>query len=228
MSQLWSTWGLRVLALALAILAWSILGLGQREQTGETTVEPFVTYRLPDDYMIIDPQDTVRVRLQGPANSIASLNPFQVSVIVDLRRAELGRQEVALAGDRVVAPAGLQVVSIEPNVLSLQLDREVSELKPIDVQLTGEPAAGAIAQEPTVFPIQALVTGPESRVSQLSSLTTTPISLDGHALDFQATAAVISSDPLIRVVEPSMVNVNVRLDIPGATGDPDGTNVGSR
>lgn len=228
MTQFWDNWGLRLLALALAVLAWSFLGVGQREQTNETTVEPFVTYRLPEDYMLLDSQDRVRVRLQGPASRIAGLNPFQVSVEVELRDRELGSHEIALISDYVIAPAGLEVTSIEPNVLTVKLDREVSELRPIDVQLIGEPAAGAVAREPTVFPIQALITGPESRVSQLTALSTTPISLDGHALDFDAQARVISSDPLIRVIEPSMVNVNVRLDIPNAPLDPSGGGVGSR
>lgn len=228
MTQFWNNWGLRLLALALAVLAWSFLGLGQREQTNETTVEPFVTYRLPEDYMLLDSQDRVRVRLQGPASRIAGLNPFQVSVEVELRDRELGRHEIALISDYVIAPAGLEVTSIEPNVLTVQLDREVSELRPIDVQLIGEPAAGAVAREPTVFPIQALITGPESRVRQLTALSTTPISLDGHALDFDAQARVVSSDPLIRVIEPSMVNVNVRLDIPNAPLDTSGGNVGAR
>ncbi len=216
MSQLWSAWGLRVLALALAVLAWFIISVGQREQTGETTVEPFVTYRPPEDYMILEPPDRVRVRLSGPESRIAGLNPFQVSVVVELRDAALGRQEIPLSSSNVVAPAGLDVVSIDPNVLTLQLDRIISDLKPIDAQLTGEPAAGAVAQEPTVFPLQALVTGPESKVTALAALTTTPISLDGHAIDFEAQAAVISPDPLVRVVEPPVVQVSVRLDIPGA------------
>lgn len=228
MTQFWNNWGLRLLALALAVLAWSFLGVGQREQTNETTVEPFVTYRLPEDYMLLDSQDRVRVRLQGPASRIAGLNPFQVSVEVELRDRELGSHEIVLISDYVIAPAGLEVTSIEPNVLTVKLDREVSELRPIDVQLIGEPAAGAVAREPTVFPIQALITGPESRVSQLTALSTTPISLDGHALDFDTQARVISSDPLIRVIEPSMVNVNVRLDIPNAPLDPSGGNVGAR
>ena len=217
MSNLWSRWGLRLLALALAVLAWFIISVDPREQTGETTVEPFVTFRPPEDFMILEPNpDRVRVRISGPESRIADLNPFQVSVVVELRDHDLGRQEILLTDDNVVLPGGLQVVSIEPNVLTLQLDRVVSALKPIDVQLVGEPAAGAVAQEPTVFPLQALVTGPESKVGTLTALTTTPINLDGHALDFQTQAAVISPDPLIRVVEPSVVEVDVRLDIPGA------------
>lgn len=219
MSGLWSAWGLRLLALALAVLSWFIFSVGQRERIGETTVEPFVTYRPPEDYMILEPPDRVRVRLSGPESALARLNPFQVSVVVELRDAELGRQEVVLTGDNVVLPPGLEVVSIDPNTLILQLDRVISELKPIDVALTGEPAAGAIAQEPTVFPLVAVVSGPESRVRALQALTTTPISLDGHALDFQTQAAVISPDPLVRVVEPPVVRVDVRLDIPGAPGE---------
>lgn len=219
MSQFWSAWGLRLLALALAVLAWFIISVGSREQLGETSVEPFVTYRPPEEYMIIEPPDRVKVRISGPESRLAGLNPLQVSVVVDLRDADLGRQEIALTSDNVVLPVGLEAVSIDPNILFLQIDRVISDLKPIDVALTGEPAAGAIAQEPTVFPLQALVTGPESKVTALPALTTTPISLDGHALDFQTQAAVISPDPLIQVVEPSVVRVDVRLDIPGAPLD---------
>ena len=219
MSRFWSAWGLRMLALALAILAWFIFSVGQRERIGETTVEPFVTYRPPEDFMILEPPDRVRVRLSGPESALARLNPFQVSVVVELRDAELGRQDVALTEDNVALPVDLEVVSIEPNVLTLQLDRVISMLKPIDVALTGEPAAGAKAQEPTVVPVVAVVSGPESKVRALAALTTTPISLDGHALDFRTQAAVVSPDPLVRVIDPPFVEVNIHLDVPGATGD---------
>ena len=214
MSPFTSNWGLRLLALALAILAWFILSVGQREQVGEQTIEPFVTYRPPDNYVILNPAEKVRLRVRGPASRIATLNPIQVSVRVDLRDKQRGTHEVALGPANVALPEGLEVVSIDPNILTLQLDREISQLKPIDALLTGEPAAGAIAQEPSVVPLQALVRGPESRVNQLAALTTQPVTLDGHALDFDQQAAVISPDPLVRVVEPSVVTVKVRLDIP--------------
>lgn len=224
MSHFWSAWGLRLLALALAVLAWFIISVGGREQTGETTVEVFVTYRPPEEFVILEPPDRVRVRLQGPESEIADLNPFRVSVVVELRDAELGRLEIALTAANVIAPGELEVVSIDPNVLVLQLDREISQLKPIDVQLVGEPAAGAVAREPTVFPLVAVVSGPESKVTALQALSTTPISLNGHALDFTTQAAVVSPDPLVRVVEPSFVQVNVQLDIPGSPIDPDADN----
>lgn len=213
-----ATWGLRLLALALAVLAWFVFTVGQRERLAETTVETFVTYNSPESLVILDAQEKVRVRVRGPASRIARLNPFQFSVVVELRGAGRGRHDVPLSASNVVAPGGLEVLAVDPTVLTLQLDREIEDLKPVDAQLTGEPAAGAIAQDPTVIPLQALVRGPESRVNQLSALTTTPVNLDGHALDFEEAAAVISPDPLVKVLQPAVVTVKVRLDIPPAPG----------
>ena len=36
-----------------------------------------------------------------------------------------------------------------------------------------------------------------------------------HALNFQEQAAVLPPDPLITVVQPAVVNVRVRMEIPG-------------
>lgn len=228
MSRLWSTWGLRALALALAILAWFILSLGEREQLTEINVEPIVAYRPPEGYTVLKAPDTVRVRLLGPASIASRLIPGQVSVVVELSAEQSGLQQVELSEANVTAPVGLVVVAIDPSALTLQLDRVISDLKPIDIELTGEPAAGAVALAPSVFPDQALVRGPESRVNQISNLTTKPINLDGHAIDFAAQAEVISGDPLVRVVEPLVVRVTVFFDIPNTPTGQDGSEESTR
>ena len=69
-----------------------------------------------------------------------------------------------------------------------------------------------------VTPPRILVRGPESHVRQVLALSTTPVSLDGHALDFVETAAVVSSDPLVTVLQPVVVTVSVPMEIP-STGN---------
>jgi len=141
-----------------------------------------------------------------------------VSVVVDLRDQTEGTLEVALGARNVSAPDGLEFISIEPNLIPLQIDRVTAEMKPVDANLTGEPAAGAVAQTPEVIPASVLVNGPVSRLSQIAALTTTPVKLDGHALDFEETVAVVSPDPLVRVQQPAVVTVRVPLQIPGSGG----------
>ncbi len=208
------TWGLRLLALALAILAWFFVSVGDRERRSETLVEPFVQYNTPRNLTILNPQEKVRVQVRGPTSKISSLNPFQINVVVDLRGAEPGTSEVALGPENVVLPDGLEVVSIQPNLLPISIDRVVTEMKPVEARLTGEPAAGAIAQKPEVFPPLVLVSGPESRLNEITALATTPVRLTGHALDFEEQAAVVSPDPQVKVLQPAVVTIRVPMEIP--------------
>ena len=100
--------------------------------------------------------------------------------------------------------------------------KEIDQLLRVQARLEGEPAAGAVVKEPKVSPDMALVRGPESLIDELGALSTTPIDLTGHALDFEAQAAVVAPDPLITVLQPRVVTVRIPLEIPG-TGDDDDT-----
>jgi YbbR domain-containing protein len=94
----------------------------------------------------------------------------------------------------------------------------VTQRLPVTPNLVGEPAAGAIVEEPEVFPNQVLVTGPKSMLARVESLTTPPISLEGHALTFEQQVPVLPPDPLIQIVQPSKVTVRVPLRQPEQAG----------
>lgn len=226
MTKKQTLWALRALALGLAVATWVFVTSSQADQTetAETTIEPSVQYNNPGsrDLIVLDPVLRVQVRLRGPTNLISALNPAQVSVVVDLRDAEQGPIEVALAPQDVVRPQGLEVLSIQPNLLPLEVDRVISEFRTVSVRLSGEPAAGAVAGDPKVVPPKVLVRGPESILAAVDSLVTRPVLLDGHALDFEEQALVVFPDPLVQVIEPTVVTVQVPLAIPNS-GQEDGS-----
>lgn len=220
MTKRQALWALRALALGLAVASWVFVTSSRRDQTAtaETTIEPSVQYNNPvsGELIVLNPVPRVRVRLRGPTNLISALNPAQVSVVVDLREARQGPLEVPLASQNVVRPQGLEVLSVEPNLLSLEVDRLISELKPVTVRLAGEPAAGAVAGTPDVVPPRVLVQGPESILAEFDSVETRPVLLDGHALDFEEQSLVVSPSPLARVVQPTIVTVQIPLSIPNS------------
>lgn len=210
------TWGLRLLALVLAVLSWVFVTLENIEPDSQRAIDTTIRYDSPDGFILLDPPDDVRVTVRGPASELRGLNPLQVDVSVSNIKAEKGTQSIQLQASNVFLPGDLEIVSIEPASFNLVLDRQVRRMLPITPRLTGEPAAGAIAQEPVVQPSTALVRGPESRINEMASLTTTPISLTGHALDFSEDAGVISEDPTIQVLDPRPVRVTIRMLIPEA------------
>ena len=214
MSPRRNVWGLRALAGGIAILVWFFVTVQKREEVSERSIDAAVTYSPPRGFIVLDPVQRVRVQLRGRTSKIRNLNPFVVDVLVDVSRGEHVSEEVHLLPENVIGPDGVEVLSIEPNVLRVHLDREIQQMLPVRPRLVGEPAAGAVVQEIEVRPSRVLVSGPESRLREIGSLSTTAVDLDGHALDFEETAAVLSPDPLIKVVQPAVVTVRVQMKQP--------------
>jgi YbbR domain-containing protein len=213
-------WSLRLLALALATLLWFFGTLETREQESEKVVESSVTYSTPRGLILLDPVQRVKVRLRGRTSKVRSLNPLAVDVLVTVSDDRRGQLQVTLGPDNVVVPEDVEVMSIEPNQLELRLDREITLTLPVKFKLLGEPAAGARVQHVEVVPDRVQVSGPESRLRSLRWLTTSNVNLNGHALDFEETVAVISPDPLVKILQPTVVLVRVPLAPPSLEAPP--------
>ncbi|MDH3403149.1 MAG: CdaR family protein [Acidobacteriota bacterium] len=207
-------WGLRLLALGLAGLAWFIFSGEKREPLSEKVIDAAVRYDLPESFLLLERVEMVRVSARGPLSKIRSLTAPFIDVFVDLPAQE-GVQQVALGSDQVILPEGLEVVSVEPNVIEVTLDRLATRFVPVEATLAGEPAAGARVLSTRVVPNKVLVAGPASRIAALEGVNTLPVDLSGHARDFEMEVAVRPPEPLINIQEQPTVNVIIRLEIPG-------------
>jgi YbbR domain-containing protein len=207
-------WGLRILAFVGAVVIWWITSVETRERISEKVVDASLSYNSPRGLILLDPIQTVKVRLRGPDRRVRAIAPFDLDVVVDVQSNEPGMAPIQLRAENVLAPEEVEIVSIDPNVLEVRLDREAVIEVPILVRLVGEPAGGSIPGEPVARPGRARIRGPATIVSGITSVSTSPISLDGHALDFSQTVSVVSGDPLVRIVEPTFVTVDIPMSVP--------------
>jgi YbbR domain-containing protein len=217
MSETARTWGLRLLALGIAIGIWFNASLQDRLVYSERLVEARVSYNRPRGFIILHPVPSVNVRLSGSKKAIRQLNPFTVDVTVELSQRQKGTATINLGPENVIAPEGLEVVDIEPATIRVELEQEITQRLPVVAKLTGEPAGGAIVEEPEIFPNQVLVSGPESLVTRIDHLSTVPISLDGQGATFEMSVPMVTPDPLIQIVQPSRVSVKVPMRKPVET-----------
>jgi len=212
-------WGLRILAFVGAVVIWWIASVETRDRISEKVVDASLSYNSPRGLILLEPIQTVKVRLRGPDRRVRAVAPFSLDVVVDVRTDEPGSVPILLRPEDVFAPDEVEIVSIDPNVLEVRLDREAVIDVPILVRLVGEPAGGTIPGEPLAKPNRARIRGPATIVSGITAVSTSPISLDGHALDFSQTVSVVSSDPLVRVVEPTFVTVQIPMRVPEPADD---------
>lgn len=206
-------WGLRLLALVIAVALWLAIAVEDRETRGQRAVTASVTYNSPPDLVLIDPVQELRVLLSGPETQIATLDPRSVSVRVDLAATEPGIQTLSLSADDVSLPPNLRVESITPNQLQVEVDRRATKRVRVEPTFTGEPAAGAVLGRVTVRPAELEIEGPSSTLVAIDHLETRAVDLDGHALDFEEEVAVVSPDPKVQVQPPGRVRVQVPLRV---------------
>jgi YbbR domain-containing protein len=213
-------WSLRMLALLCAFVVWFSASFSKREHQSEKVIDAAVTYNTPRGVVILDPVQSVKVRLRGPDRVIRALAPQVVDVVVEVVRTEAGAIELPIAAHQVVRPDGLSVLGVDPNSLTLRLDREILRDLPVTPRLVGEPVGGSEPRDPVARPPRVRVSGPQSILSGITAVTTSPISLDGHGLTFEQTVSVVPPSPLVRIVEPAVVTVHVPMSGPrGSAGD---------
>lgn len=216
MSERGRTWTLRLLALAIAIGIWFNASIEDRLVPSERVVEASVSFIRPRGYTVIDPVRTVNVRLLGNKRAVRQLSPDQVSVSVELSQRQEGSATITLSREDVLAPDGLEVVSIEPNTIQVQFEREISQRVPVSPEIVGQPAAGYTVGTVEVFPNQVLVSGPQSKLQRIVSLSTPVINIEGRTSTLDETVPVLAPDPLIQIVQPSRVTVRIPIQPPPA------------
>lgn len=215
MSERARTWALRLLALGIAIGIWFNASVQDRLIFSEKVVEASVSYNGPRGFIVINPVHSVNVRLTGSKKAVRQLNPYQVSVTVELSQRQEGSAIVSLGPENVLAPSGLEVVSVDPATIRVDLEREVTQRVPVTPKLVGKPAAGAAVGEPEVFPNQVYVVGPASLINRLETLSTSPINLAGRSATFEEEVPVLPPDSLVQIVQPpSKVTVRVPIQPP--------------
>jgi len=216
-----SLWPLRLLSLAIAVVLWLLYSYGTREQTHTErafdTVD--VTYNIPRGRLVLNPTRVVSVRLSGPESLIRNLSPFQVTASVDVDTAT-GLQEIVLDESMVTRPAGIDVVSITPARLSLDVDEEIEKDLRVVVDRGGsEPAIGAIwnQEETTAEPPTIRVRGPRRLLENRDRITAT-IDLEGKIESHVQSVSVDPIHELVQPVGPSIVRISVKMETPGLPG----------
>jgi YbbR domain-containing protein len=201
---------LRAASLGLAIVLWvTIAG----RDTAERGISAPVEFRNvpPSLELTGDMVDHVNVRLRASPGLVESLAPGEVLALIDLQGAEEGMRIVQLTAEQVRVPFGFEIVKITPSLLTLNLETIMSKMVPVRPAIIGKPAPGFEVTGLTAQPDEVRVQGPKSRVQEIESAFTEPVSVDGADITVEEFVNVGLEDPLLRPEGGGQVRVVVRI-----------------
>jgi YbbR domain-containing protein len=202
--------GLKVVALVLATLLWLLVA-------GEHIVErslrvPLEFRNLPPELEIVgDPPPTVDVRLRGSSAILSRIEAGEVVAGLDLATARPGSRLFHIRNDEVRVPYGVDVALVVPGTLALELEKSGRRVVPVTAAVDGEPAPGFVVGKVMLDPPTVEVVGPESRLRQLASATTEPVSVAGSRERVRDEVTVGVVDSSVRLTHPRRAVVTVEI-----------------
>jgi YbbR domain-containing protein len=201
-----------LVALIAASLLWYALAAQRSENISVRGVKARLTLvNIPRDLVLTsNVPDTVSVQLRGPlSRALDSGNPPEV--LLDLSDARPGVNSYPINERDIPLPADVDVVSVDPPAITLELERQDARVVPIQPTIDGVPAAGFVVEEVRVIPSQFTVQGPESLLQALQFVETTVVSVEGAAGTVEAVAQPILRDPLLRAIGLGPIQITVTV-----------------
>lgn len=216
----------KILALALAIILWTIVHV-DTAPTSQTTVNKeskiienvkIEVKGFDEDKYVITSQDAVSVRLEvlGKKSDLTYKFSDAYKVWIDLSNIQPGDTTLPL---HYSLPSGVTLQDINPNEVNVRVELRNTKSFPVSIVTKGKPAAGYQVGAPVIDPAEAQVTLASSELSKVSKVQGT-IELDGESETIKDKKlklyAVDSSGNEIKdaVIEPSAVNVDLPVTMP--------------
>lgn len=161
----------KVIALALALLLWFYVMQTQSNISDYSLNVPLEYRNLPESLVVTNEPVQVRVRVQGNGAG-GNISSKDVQAFVDLSNVSTGKTEVSV---QTVIPNNFQVVSLSPDIVSLDVETEQSKQVPVEVKvdLAASLPKDKRLLDTVVTPAEILVFGAGSRLNEIDRVVVT-------------------------------------------------------
>ena len=210
MRSLFDNLALKAVSLLLATLTWFVIAGEKTSERGLSV--PVELQNFPKDLELLGEAVTsVEVRLRASPGIIHGLGPRDISALIDLQGANAGERIVHLSPETIRVPFGVKVVKVTPSILTLNFEHTLEKEVPVRPRLLGRPAPGYEVAEVTSDPARVRIAGPRSRVQEIESAFTEPVSLEAARETVMDTANIGLDDPMLRLSGGTRVRVTARI-----------------
>ena len=205
-------WVLKVIALLITLALW--YGVSLSNKKGTATMAAQLGFRVSDDSVLMSPAGGVQdvtIRVAGDDQVIDRLFGNDIRVTADLTQSPNGDRELQLTPQNVSTnlPVGVKVEDILPSRIAVSLEPVEEKEIVVEAATVGEPATGYEVYSTNVTPAKIRVRGPESFMSSIESIPTSPVDIGGAKSDISAKQVPINiNNPKVAVFN-TVVDVSI-------------------
>lgn len=199
---------LKAISILLAILVWHQVS---QQQTPWQIVSIPLGFKMPPGLVITNDYPT-QVEVYARSHRSAGVDPSQLNAVIDLPGAMPGTQVIQLTEKNINRPAHVEIDSITPAMIRLEIENLVSKTVRVQPRYQGKPAEGYEVTAVRVVPNEIRVSGPASRVSATDVIPTIPIDISGKRQSVTQNAFVELDDSELRIDNDLSLLVSVQIE----------------
>lgn len=181
-----------------------------------TSLPVIVQYRnVPQDLEIAaDHPEHLFMKLRGPASRLGASELSRIGMVLDLGNvSQPGQQTFTITERELGLPSGVELQQVVPSQVSINFERRATRSLPVEVRFSGPPPEGYRIAGQSVAPHSVFITGPETRVSRLESVTTDAVNLSGKIGTAEFRVPIQLNDAQLRFDRgTSQATVKIRLE----------------
>jgi YbbR domain-containing protein len=177
--KIFSNFGLKLWSLILAVILWYAI-------QGERTMEAFVKVEVqvknrPRSLLITNAvNDSINLLVRGPIVRINELREHPLTPYsIDLTSSAPGSTLFKIFAADFKMPDGVTITRINPQMITVVLERQKSKRLPVHVNFSGTLENGFVVQESVIQPSQVTVVGAESEIDPMQEVAIKEIDLTG-------------------------------------------------
>ncbi|MGI5891628.1 MAG: YbbR-like domain-containing protein [Bacillota bacterium] len=165
--------GYKIAAIAVAVLLWFYVLQVQNPITEQVYNVSLETRNLASDLVLSEQNYQIQVRVQAPKQFLESSTAKDVEVYADFAGMEAGQNQVKV---KISLPEQMELVSINPESVTVNIEKLKTKSFPLEVELADSPAVGYMALDPILAPNQISISGSSNYLERISKVYV-PVSL---------------------------------------------------
>ena len=200
---------LKLASIIIAIALWFFVMLSGRS---EVTMDVPVTFiNIPSKFEVMDYPKVISVSIEGQERLLKYLKPNEISAVLDISEAKIGRSFYTLSEENINLPKSFLVTGINPETISLKIEAQLKKVFSVKPHVIGSPEKGFKIIDISVVPESVILEGPKSAIIKIKTIMTEPIDINGINSDLIYKANLsLSNSHIKKNVNKVEVNISVR------------------
>jgi len=191
----------------------SIFLLWPRLSIQETDIFiPIDSEKIPEGLILTNsPFNGIEVRIRGSKSTIRTLSDLKKRYTIDLSGANIGVNVIPVHQAQLPLPGGISILKINPESITVKLEKEIKKKLPVHVPLTGKPAKGFMVVGAIAKPMSVVLRGSEVTLGHMNKISTKPINIKGLSFSFKKKVALDLTENLELTDASRIILVNVLI-----------------